>query len=232
MQIEEFKQLLTLSWKKETCLPKLQDEWKEDNSSLGQCAITTLIVNDFFGGKIMKCMTSSGSHYYNLINNQIVDLTIEQFLGRIPAYNNGEERTRECLLNNEDTKKRYLLLLKKLYKNFCDYSFEKINNDKRIDKEKLKGIAFFSTFEIDSYEENDEYEELQFDLAAQDTGNIYRYRHIKKNDKYILIDKSLYTLKDVNYDLPKKALDAIFIVAKENKQEIDNIKLLRIKLNS
>ena len=114
MEIEKLKQLLLYSWEKETCSPGLRSKWSEENPSLGQCAITALIVNDIFGGKIMRCMASSGSHYYNLINDKLVDLTVEQFLGEIPDYANGEERTREYLLSNEDTKKRYLLLSKKL----------------------------------------------------------------------------------------------------------------------
>ena len=114
MEIEELKQLLSLSWKKETCTPGLRNEWNEENPSLGQCAITALIVNDIFGGKIMRCIASTGSHYYNLIDDQMVDLTVEQFLGEIPQYENGEERTREYLLSNEDTKNRYLLLNRNL----------------------------------------------------------------------------------------------------------------------
>ena len=114
MEIEELKQLLTYSWEESTCSPGLRSKWNEENPSLGQCAITALIVNDFFGGKIMRCMSSTGSHYYNLIDDEIVDLTVEQFLGEIPEYENGEERTREYLLSNEDTKKRYLLLNKNL----------------------------------------------------------------------------------------------------------------------
>ena len=108
---KELKKLLTLSWKKETCSKGLRNEWSEENPSLGQCAITALIVNDFFGGKIMRCMASSGSHYYNMIDNELVDLTVEQFLGEIPQYEDGEERTREYLLSNEDTKNRYKKLL-------------------------------------------------------------------------------------------------------------------------
>lgn len=121
MKIEELKQLLTLSWEKQTCSLGLQSEWKEENPSLGQCAITTLIINDFLGGKIMRCMASSGSHYYNLINSEIVDLTVEQFLGEIPDYDNGEERTRKYLLSNEDTKKRYKKLLQNIKNNFIKY---------------------------------------------------------------------------------------------------------------
>lgn len=111
MELEELKQLLTWSWGLETCSPGLRSEWSKENPSLGQCAITSLIVNDFFCGKIMRCMASSGSHYYNLIDGKIIDLTVEQFLGETPQYENGEERTREYLLSNEDTKNRYEKLL-------------------------------------------------------------------------------------------------------------------------
>ena len=114
MNIEQLKQFLFCKWNGETCSPGLKDSWNEENPSLGQCAITALIVNDFFGGKIMRCMASSGSHYYNLIDGKIVDLTVEQFLGEIPEYELGEERSREYLLSNEDTRNRYLLLLNNL----------------------------------------------------------------------------------------------------------------------
>lgn len=110
MEREELKELLNYCYSKDTCSPGLRDKWNEDNKALGQCAITSLIVNDYFGGKIMRCMASTGSHYYNLIDDALVDFTAEQFLGEIPLYSEGEERTREYLLSNEDTKKRYLLL--------------------------------------------------------------------------------------------------------------------------
>lgn len=111
MKLDKLEELLNSSWSKETCSPSLRDSWNENNPSLGQCAITALIVNDCFGGKIMRCMASSGSHYYNLIDDKIVDLTVSQFLGEIPLYEKGEERTREYLLGNEDTKNRYIKLL-------------------------------------------------------------------------------------------------------------------------
>lgn len=111
MDIFEFKKLLSECWNKDTCSPGLKDNWSEDNPSLGQCAITALIVNDYFGGKIMRCMSSSGSHYYNIIDDKVVDLTVEQFLGEIPLYEEGQERTREYLLSNSDTENRYKKLL-------------------------------------------------------------------------------------------------------------------------
>ena len=98
MIINDIKKELIKSWSKNTCTPYLKEQWSISNPSLGQCAITSLIVNDFCGGKIMKCMTPYGSHYYNLINNEVIDLTVEQFNGYIPDYKTGEERTREYLL--------------------------------------------------------------------------------------------------------------------------------------
>ena len=114
MTIEELTKVLEKSWAKETCSPGFREIWTKENPSLGQCAITALIVNDYFGGKIMRCMTSTGSHYYNEINGKRIDLTVDQFLGEVPLYEEGQERTRKYLLGNEDTKNRYLDLLKKV----------------------------------------------------------------------------------------------------------------------
>ena len=120
MILNEVRDMLEKSWTKETCSLGLKDIWTIDNKALGQCAVTALIVNDFLGGKIMRCMCESGSHYYNLINGEIVDLTDSQFK-EIPDYTLGEERTREYLLSNIDTKNRYLLLLKNVKENFIKY---------------------------------------------------------------------------------------------------------------
>ena len=132
MKIKELEFILEKSWCKETCVPSMQDNWSSNNPTLGQCAITSLIVNDFCGGKIMRCMTSTGSHYYNLINNELIDLTREQFGEEVPGYKEGQERTREYLLSNEDTKNRYLILLSNVKENFNlygNYYYKLINED-------------------------------------------------------------------------------------------------------
>ena len=111
MKIEELKQLLIFAWDYKTCPDRLTDELNKENDSIEQCAIISLTVNDLFGGKIMRCMTPSGSHYYNLIDGKIIDLTIEQFLDEKPKYEDGVEITREYLLSNTDTKNMYEKLL-------------------------------------------------------------------------------------------------------------------------
>ena len=132
---KEIFDIISMSWSKETCYPALQNQWNESNSSLGQCAITSLVVNDFCGGKIMRCMVNDISHYYNLINGCVIDLTVLQFEGIIPEYNKGEERNREYLLSNDDTKKRYRQLLINSKNNFLRYGItdyklrNKLNNE-------------------------------------------------------------------------------------------------------
>ena len=134
MKIKELEYILRKSWNRETCVPSMQNDWNSNNPSLGQCAITSLVVNDFMGGKIMRCMASTGSHYYNLVNNEIVDLTREQFGEEVPGYEEGEERTRQYLLSNEDTKNRYYMLLSNVKENFNLYG----NKEKNLIKVRRK----------------------------------------------------------------------------------------------
>ena len=120
MIINEVCEIVSMSFSIDTCFPGLKDKWTLENKTLGQCAITALVLNDFLGGKIMRCMSETGSHYYNLINGEIVDLTVSQF-NSLPDYINGEERTREYLLSNEDTRNRYKLLLERVKDSFINY---------------------------------------------------------------------------------------------------------------
>lgn len=126
MIIEEVTKIIELSFSKETCYPSLKDKWNEENKTLGQCAVTALVANDFLGGKIMRCMSETGSHYYNLINNEIIDLTSSQF-EQLPDYENSEERSRDYLLSNIDTKNRYKILLNNVKNNFIKYGKKNIN---------------------------------------------------------------------------------------------------------
>lgn len=133
MILNEVREMVEKSWTDETCSLGLKDIWTKDNKALGQCAVTALIVNDFLGGKIMRCMCETGSHYYNLINNEVIDLTDSQFKV-IPDYTLGEESAREYLLSNIDTKTRYLLLLKNVKGNFLkhgkkEYKLMSINGE-------------------------------------------------------------------------------------------------------
>lgn len=118
MTIEKLKKSLLKCYSKDLCYIKVQDQWNESNKTLGMCAITSLVVNDYFGGEIAKTKVDGISHYFNLINNQIVDLTKEQFVKEI-SYENYKIIDREKILT-EDTNNRYQILKKKVEKNLLE----------------------------------------------------------------------------------------------------------------
>ena len=113
MTIELLKEYLLKVYSKDTCYSKCIDNWNMDNPTLGHCAIVSLLVTDYFGGDIYKIKVDGISHYFNIINNQIIDLTSSQF-NRDIDYTNRELKTRKEVLNSEETKYRYNLLKKRL----------------------------------------------------------------------------------------------------------------------
>lgn len=112
MDIDNLSRKLYLNYSKDLCYPKIRDKWNENNKYFGMCAITSLIANDYFGGEICKIYVNEISHYFNIINNQIIDLTAKQFKDKID-YSNYKIVKRDDILN-EDTKQRYNLLKKRL----------------------------------------------------------------------------------------------------------------------
>lgn len=77
MTIDELKKILLEVYSKETAHPDWQDKWSKENPTCGQCVPTALLVQYYFGGDI--CRHNIESHYFNVINNHVVDLTKEQF---------------------------------------------------------------------------------------------------------------------------------------------------------
>ena len=110
MDLNYLRKLLNVSWSKDTCYPKCREEYSLTNKSLGQCAITCLIVNDYFCYDIYKCKVNGISHYFNMNSDEIIDLTKKQFGDVIVEYREIEKVSREDILVNENTRYRYLLL--------------------------------------------------------------------------------------------------------------------------
>ena len=68
--------ILKTIWSKETCAPRMQDRWSKDNYTLGQCSITSFLVQDIFGGDVYGILLDDGNyHCYNVIGDIIFDLT-------------------------------------------------------------------------------------------------------------------------------------------------------------
>lgn len=109
------------AWCKETCHPSYRDKWAPYNPAVGQCLVTALCVQDKHGGEIWSVKVGKNSHFVNVINGVLIDLTASQFFnGQSKAlspedyprilYHNPKKRSRDDLLKNKDTKERYLLL--------------------------------------------------------------------------------------------------------------------------
>ena len=92
-------------------------KWEEDSPWKGQCSVTALVVHNHFGGKILKTNIDGQWHFYNKINNQVFDLTSEQFSEQI-NYQNIESTLEEALLDTSQKQYEYLK------RQFAKYYFE------------------------------------------------------------------------------------------------------------
>jgi hypothetical protein len=70
------EQALKKAWGKDTSYCPNEN----GSASRGQCAVSAMIIQDHIGGEICKVKVGSESHYFNLINKEIFDLTRDQFL--------------------------------------------------------------------------------------------------------------------------------------------------------
>ncbi len=95
--------------------------WSKDNPTYGHCAIVSVLAQELFGGVILrKSYIENGienSHYLNkLPDNTEIDFTKDQFKGNIPNFSKTEERTKDKILSNPNTLKRYNLLISRFKK--------------------------------------------------------------------------------------------------------------------
>ncbi len=114
MNIDNIKKVLLECYSKDLCYPKVQDYWNDNNKCFGMCAITSLLINDYFGGVICKIHVNEISHYFNLVEDKIIDLTKTQFNHEID-YEDYQIIDRQKILT-DDTKNRYNILKTRLIK--------------------------------------------------------------------------------------------------------------------
>ena len=132
VSVEDLKICLQSSWRKETSNDV--QHWTPQNPAWGQCAVTALVAQDFFGGEIKRLdlrqapdeyIAGMGSHYFNVMDGTNVDFSENQFPGNAHYYEklltpeNISIKTREYLLSNRDTKTRYEILRLAVAKNFA-----------------------------------------------------------------------------------------------------------------
>lgn len=132
MNIENLKEILLECYSKDLCYPKFQNEWNKNNKCFGMCAITSLIVNDYFKGNICKINVNGISHYFNLIENKIIDLTSDQFDCDV-NYDNYEIVDREKILI-DNTLNRYKILKGRLINKLLKQLDQEVFNCKLCNK--------------------------------------------------------------------------------------------------
>ncbi|WP_425502195.1 YunG family protein [Peteryoungia desertarenae] len=74
VDLEKFADRLTKAWSRET-----SSLWSLGNPARGQCGVTSLVVQDVFGGLILKTPLPQGPHFYNSIDGRRFDFTADQF---------------------------------------------------------------------------------------------------------------------------------------------------------
>lgn len=99
------REALAQAWARETSADP--GGWSSSNPAWGQCAVTALIVQDMFGGELLRCKVDSTSHYWNrLPSGEELDLTRHQF-GSDFRPSRPELRTRTYVIGFPDTAARY-----------------------------------------------------------------------------------------------------------------------------
>lgn len=106
----ELYDILSELWCADTCAPRMRKNWSKENKTLGQCSITSFLVQDIFGGKVYGILRPDGNyHCYNVVSGCCFDLTSEQF-GEEAAelcYEGNPEQFREKHFAKEEKRLRY-----------------------------------------------------------------------------------------------------------------------------
>jgi hypothetical protein len=77
-EIQRIEKVLEAIWSRETADPDVRDQWSEENKALGQCAITSVLIYDLFGGRIIY--DKANFHVWNeLPDGSQQDFTRSQF---------------------------------------------------------------------------------------------------------------------------------------------------------
>jgi len=74
---------------------------------MGQCGVTALVINDLYGGEILKTELKEGWHFYNEINEKRYDFTESQFPSSI-EYMDVPSNREEAFADTNDKQYNYL----------------------------------------------------------------------------------------------------------------------------
>lgn len=122
LSLSHFINVLQKSWSATTSYER-DENWSSENPARGQCVVSSLIVQDYFGGDIVRyAITSEGideTHYFNVLEDgTVLDTTRSQYKDKqvsmaekpIDLKKNGFGSVRERCLADKETNYRYGIL--------------------------------------------------------------------------------------------------------------------------
>lgn len=113
--IDTITKTIRESWSADTTASP--EEWSETTPALGQCVPSSLVAQDLLGGNLERLATERNgtreTHYRNILpSGELLDISGDQYPADQafePAPVEGD--VREYVLGNENTRRRYQLLL-------------------------------------------------------------------------------------------------------------------------
>lgn len=103
-------------WCEYSCAPRLREKWRTSHKTLGQCSITSFLIQDIFGGEVYGVpLEGGGYHCYNVVGDVRFDLTSEQFDSEL-VYEDKYLQTREQHFADKEKFERYSYLKNELLK--------------------------------------------------------------------------------------------------------------------
>lgn len=113
---------LRQSWSNETTF--CHSEWSRQNPARGQCVVSCLVLQDYFGGELRRYQVIGDGieerHYRNeLEGGVLIDTTASQYdtsvqMTDLPILLGKFASIREKRLSDDDTRERYELLARKV----------------------------------------------------------------------------------------------------------------------
>jgi hypothetical protein len=103
--VDALEDALERAWEQSTSSDP--GKWASANPAWGQCAVTALIVQDYYGGELRRGLVDDIPHYWNILEEgRQVDLTLRQF-GDSARPSDVQPRDREYVLSFPETVSRY-----------------------------------------------------------------------------------------------------------------------------
>lgn len=115
--LDRFADVIRASWSAATSQDG--EAWRPDRPSHGQCAVTSLLVQELAGGEIERVyvIQSDGeriSHWRNRIDGKVIDLTADQFAADVKIEPRdglmAKAEAQAYAFTNEATRARFALL--------------------------------------------------------------------------------------------------------------------------